>query len=977
MSTMISLYQKLYSEYSAIYKGNLVIFLLVGKFYELYDIVNEETGEGNTSMKRAVEKMNIVLKEDIGKGPNGETVLKAGLPEQSLHKFAQVLTRDGWTVVIVDQQKDSDNNVIDRIPTRILSAGTHYETAVNERMSIAGLYIGSDSKYSASVIDITTGEVFSLETNKCDAILHMFQVYSVKEVIVKYSELATQMDESIIRSQFGIQCHLNVSTTPIPNHIFSEDWREGYFRKVFRLKSLLPIRISLYLPDPSNNILEIGLCITLKFMEDHFPSKMDLLQSHSVYNPDSYVRISNNMLEQLNILTNSPSKRSVLDLVNKAHCSIGQRAIRERILRPITNPDELENRWNEIDWVQTNIKSVKEKESHIRGICDIPRLHYRISAGSPTVREILQLFHTYSHVECLLKEFIDTPLGASEILINGFRKYRDRFKRSFDETKAIARENGGSDGYLTSNAAPKTHRIEEQIRGTINLWNMQWNTFCDKNGIDASGFVLRRDDTGDLTFEGPRSLYKVIDAAIKKNSSGLKDLTCDMKKSGPLSITCSSLTTCMKQCYEYYRELDSNFREELRKVCDSLWDDIHSIQDELVTWIGRIDSTLTLASVSLKLKWTRPRQSKVGCLNIEGLRHPLLEDANTSVEYVKHTVKFGDGKAGGWLVYGVNASGKSSLMKATGIAVLLAQAGSFVPADSMVFRPYDATFSRIWNHDNIWAGLSSFAVEVGELRDILTYATERSLVLGDEVCSGTESISATSLIASTLEYLEKKGSHFMFATHLHDLLKIPNFLPRPGIAVWHLRVIRTLDGKLIYDRTLQEGSGSSTYGLEVAKAMGLPFSIMERAYEIRRQLDGEDVKSTSWNSNMFVSECEMCHSKISNTLEVHHVERRADGGSNNIRNLTVLCEKCHDAHHNGTQIVYPAVQTSAGIERLKPDIRVDAEPIPSKSKWSKEEMETILSALTRLKGRPMKRICADLKEQGIIIKEAHLSRIHV
>jgi DNA mismatch repair protein MutS len=355
-----------------------------------------------------------------------------------------------------------------------------------------------------------------------------------------------------------------------------------------------------------------------------------------------------------------------------------------------------------------------------------------------------------------------------------------------------------------------------------------------------------------------------------------------------------------------------------------------------------------------------------------------LEDANTSIEYVKHSVKLGGEKAGGWLVYGVNASGKSSLMKATGIAVLLAQAGCFVPATSMIFRPYDATFSRIWNHDNIWAGLSSFAVEVGELRDILKNATGRSLVLGDEVCSGTESVSATSLVASTLEYLESKGCHFMFATHLHDLLKIPNFLPRTGISVWHLRVIRTNDGKLIYDRRLQEGCGDSTYGLEVAKAMGLPFSIMERAYEIRKQLHGEDIKRSSWNSSIYIYECEMCHTRISNELEVHHVERRADGGSNNVRNLTVLCEKCHDEHHNGTKIVYPAVQTSDGIERIASQAPSQAALQQSpKSKWSKEDMETINSTLIRLKGRPMDRIRADLKENGLNISAAQLSKFRL
>jgi DNA mismatch repair protein MutS len=316
-------------------------------------------------------------------------------------------------------------------------------------------------------------------------------------------------------------------------------------------------------------------------------------------------------------------------------------------------------------------------------------------------------------------------------------------------------------------------------------------------------------------------------------------------------------------------------------------------------------------------------------------------------------------------------------MKATGIAVLLAQAGSFVPADSMVLRPYDAAFSRIWNHDNVWAGLSSFAVEMTELRDILLSATERSLVLGDEVCSGTESMSATALVASTIEHLDAQRTHFMFATHLHDLMKVPGLFPRESVAVWHLRVQRTPEGKLIYDRTLQAGSGSCTYGLEVARAMGLPISLIERAHEVRRGLGGEaaanDAPKSLWNAAIQRKACEVCGCPIVRDLEVHHIQERAKGGGNQLRNLVVLCESCHDKHHAGEIQVGALVLTSDGMERST--VSLPKAAAKTKTKWTEEEMETILSTIQVHKGRPLTRTINALQEHGITITAAQLRKI--
>lgn len=957
---MLSLYKSLYKQYSS-YGPKRCIFLQVGSFYELYDSVDSQ-GDTLTPIRKAAEIMNIVLSEET-KGQ--ETFLKAGVPDYKLHKFSQVLTQKGWTVVVVDQVRDAVGAIIDRVPVRILSPGTHHETASRDRMSVAGIYVTAFD-YGISVIDIPTGDVFSLQTSSSSEILHMTQVYNVKEVLIKQDIL--RHDEASIRSLFSLHCTVHVSKDLVKRELSSELYREEFLQATFR-PSLLPILQALGLPFPRQPVLETGLCCLLQFIGDHFPSQQIQILRHTLHKSEEYLRVNNNVLEQVNYITHKEGQNSVLDLLEKSRSAIGARALRERMLRPITSSTALEKRWSDVEWatrIRTDPSEAVRKHSldrDLKGIYDLPRLHTRISAGSLLASDVLQLFQSYTHIECLMKELEESPVACPPDLAAKVRTFRAAFECSFDEEKATRRENGELVGFLSAAAGFATANLEQQLVQTLGSWQKTWTSFCTSIQVSPTGCELQRKADGEFQFECPRSIAK----AVIKEKDRLK-LECNLRKSGPLLVTCPTLEICITKAYELFRRMETSLKCELQPICDQLWEQLRPIQQEWIEWIGNVDCTLTLASVAVDNVWTKPKVSS--SLSILGMRHPLIESRNTRIAYVKHDVALGK-EANGWLLYGVNASGKSSLMKAVGICVLLAQAGSFVPADSMELRPYTSLHSRIWSHDNLWAGLSSFAVEIGELRDILEAADDKSLVLGDEVCSGTESISATSLVAATLEHLDTRGSHFLFATHLHDLLKVPGLLDRPGISVFHLRVIRTLEGKLIYDRTLLPGSGSSTYGLEVAKAMGLPFSFMERAYSIRSAIGGEASVKSSWNSTLFRKSCEICGCTLASELEVHHIEHREDGGSNAPRNLAVVCKACHHKHHDEGMEIPPLQQTSEGAERIS----VASVSVKStKASRTDDEMKLITSTVERFRGRPPERIAAALQEEGIVIKGAELKK---
>jgi DNA mismatch repair protein MutS len=323
----------------------------------------------------------------------------------------------------------------------------------------------------------------------------------------------------------------------------------------------------------------------------------------------------------------------------------------------------------------------------------------------------------------------------------------------------------------------------------------------------------------------------------------------------------------------------------------------------------------------------------------------------------------------------MNASGKSTLMKATGICILLAQAGCFVPAREMTLTPFKAIYTRILNQDNLFAGLSSFAVEMSELRDILRNANKNTLVLGDELCAGTESISAQALVASGIQWLAARKAKFIFATHLHDLPQIINTTALK-VAVWHLHVdYDPMTKKLVYDRSLRPGSGSTLYGLEVARAMDLPMEFIEQALTNRNMITGAtrlaNATASSWNKEIVRKECELCKAPVTKDLEVHHIKHRASATNgiledgthmNDKRNLVVLCEACHDAIHSNSVEIGEIKMTSDGPEReiitAAPIATTETTAIKAKgkSKWSEEELEVVTDTLKKYKTLALKSI---------------------
>ena len=360
-----------------------------------------------------------------------------------------------------------------------------------------------------------------------------------------------------------------------------------------------------------------------------------------------------------------------------------------------------------------------------------------------------------------------------------------------------------------------------------------------------------------------------------------------------------------------------------------------SLLGKISQFIAQIDICYVRTSNAVKYNYCKPVISNDLCenvtksyVNFKKIRHCLIEHLNTNELYVTNDLSIGSNN-NGILLYGTNAVGKTSFIKSLGISIIMAQAGMYVPCEEFTYYPYEYLFTRILGNDNIFKGLSTFAVEMSELRTILKNATPTSIILGDELCSGTETTSALSIFVASLERLHSLESTFLFATHFHEVLDYEEVKNLNKMKIYHMSVLYDYNANtLIYDRKLREGSGDSMYGLEVCKSLALPDDFIERAYSIRNKYNKSNVsmleaKKSRYNSNKLRGQCELCNNYES--TEVHHLQyqKNAKDGiingefnKNHKANLINICESCHQKIHSLNQ-EFRITKTSDGYKLLQ------------------------------------------------------------
>lgn len=924
---MYRTYINAWEKYSKQYGSKTALLYQVGGFFEIYDVEDLTTGKTQANVREIADICQLSL--TVHALDDSTQSLFGGLPEGALSKYERILVGAGFTVVIVTQRKDIGGKVEDRVVERISSPGCYTESGSVTERRLVGCFLESLSDgpaalrrvYWASVaIDLATGHIWFVEGTDRDRLHQFLCVHPPSEMVlwvdggVAAISMAEMLRNGAGTSSIHVRCTTSESVA-IDEAILGRYWS--------------PVRTKLewiaWEPQARR-----CLAALMEFAADHQPSALLNLQTPIAWINSHDVRLGNAALEQLGVLTlrRDTEKQSLLGLLDQCRSVAGRRLLRDRIMRPITNVTELERRLDMIDAATKGSEKVDitaTTERALRSLYDMSRLWRKLELHTASVTDLLLFVRSTEAIGTLLDVWTASP---TETGLKEKEKEKKEWCQYVTSQWSIEILNEMSREGVTVPVKELPHRspppaIVELFERGLKIRNQavalvtEWST----SNLGATSGILNLVDAegGGFRVTGTKKRISTAHAFLRDKGDESAEMTTYKTSSALDNKHLRAISMMHRTWWSEWVEVWNTFwiSQQLELVEKG-----RIIHAALEIWCAELDVSWTMARIAKEWLWKRPilvSDATESWISVEKLRHPILERL-TSVSYVPHTISLGS-SVRGLLLYGMNAAGKSSLMKSVGLCVLLAQCGFPVPAVSCRLSPFSALFTRILGNDNLWAGLSSFAVEMTEFREILRFADEHSLVLGDELCSGTESLSGTALVAAGVETLAARKTKFVFATHLHELATLPSITSLHGVRAVHLRVrYDSATDRLIYDRELAEGAGSALYGLEVCRALDLPVDFLERATVLRKQLSGEVTASLSHYSTKSVMDvCGVCGTN-KGRLESHHIWHQSDAAGaasagislHSPGNLVCLCEKCHDEHHAGRLEIKGWEETSSG-----------------------------------------------------------------
>ncbi len=958
---LTDIYFELQKIFEQKYGPDTVVLMEVGTFFEVYEVNNDELKIGKA--KEIAELLNIQLtrKNKTILENSVANPLMAGFPSVSLDRYlSRMVQSKKYTVVLVRQKGVPPK--VKRYIANILSPGTNFDYLVEptENYIVSLIVDINQGIYSCgySAIDVSTGKTWLNEvhgtredpTYALDEIFNRLQSFETSELLLTLNDAS--IDPEWVVRYLEIEGHISWTLGKTHHKIA---YQNELFANVYGIRSFLtPIE---YLDLERYPYASESLSLLIDFIIEHDAALIEKMNRPLFLGGRRYMYLGNNALEQLNIISRDPDEMTLLKLIDLTSTAIGKRLFKERLLNPICDEKALKARY---DLVQKVMDHTQNFANTLKEVYDLERILRRIKLGKLHPFEISYLHDSLKALESLVWEAKGIGVEVEEDLrlqIEGFAKELESTFR-LEECAKYRRDQIESNIFQPGINIFVDQIVEENDKELEKLEaiRLHFENFFDRSDemseyvnlgwLESEGYFLQMTRTrfgliekdvmeSFLLLEGEH--YFLRDFQYKKLKNTVK-ITAPLidRISKTVMANRSRIVALIKQSYgESLELLEKRYAQLLERI---------------IAFVGRIDVAIATARAAERYNYVRPeilrREKEEQTLELIGLRHPLIESREENGIYIPNDLMMGDRletiehdhvtlQAGegepvrGVLLYGINSSGKSSLMKSVGMAVIMAQAGFFVPAAAMRFHLFDKLFTRIVSKDNLYKGLSTFAIEMMELKNIFNRAGRGSLVLGDEISHGTETESALAIVASTVTRLYEMEALFIVATHLHKLARLKNVTELKGVVFLHLGVeYDEKEDRLVYNRKLMPGAGSTRYGLEFAKSLHMDRKFIETAFAIRESLGDETDalrqlkkrKRSRYHKDLYLSTCALCGAAVE---EVHHIapQAEADGRgrighfhANHRYNLIPLCKKHHRMVHEGKVIIQGFVMTDEGLQ---------------------------------------------------------------
>ena len=802
-----------YCQTKCAYKDS-ILFYRLGDFYEMFF-------EDAKTVSRELEL--TLTGKDCGLS---ERAPMCGIPYHAAETYINRLIDKGYKVAICEQVEDpkTAKGIVKREVTRVVTPGTNLnmqeldEGKNNYLMAIVcvGDYFG------VSTADITTGDCYVTEIDEERKLWDEINKFLPAEIICNDAFLVSGVDVDDLRNR------LHISVFALESWYFGDDLCKQTLLEHFKISSLE----GLGLADYDSGVIAAGSLF--RYLLDTQKNTMEHMNKIIPYTTERYMVIdssSRRNLELVETLREKQKRGSLLWVLDKTKTAMGARMLRSFVEQPLIDADAINERLDAVTELNMQAMLREEIREYLNPVYDLERLVSRISYRSANPRDLLAFkmsLEMIPHIKNLLANFTSPLLVRINEQMDGLEDLYTLLEASITEDPPLAVKEGGiiREGY-----------------------NEQVDTYRNSKTQGKSWLAQLEAEEKEKT--GIRNLkikYNKVFGYYLEVTNSFKDLV-------PEYYTRKqTLTNAERYITPKLKELEDMILGAEDKLFALEYDLFCQVREELAAQIPRIQETAkaiaqldvyaSLSVVAQRNNYVRPTVNTKGVIDIKNGRHPVVEKMINNDMFIANDTYLDNGSKRVSVITGPNMAGKSTYMRQTALIVLMAQIGSFVPAEKAKIGVVDRIFTRVGASDDLASGQSTFMVEMTEVANILRNATAKSLLILDEIGRGTSTFDGLSIAWAVIEHISNTkllGAKTLFATHYHELTELEGKIP--GVNNYCIAVKERGDD-IVFLRKIVKGGADKSYGIQVAKLAGVPDSVLDRAKELVDELVHTDITST-------------------------------------------------------------------------------------------------------------------------------------
>ena len=808
LSPMMQHYMETKKEYP-----DCILFYRLGDFYEMFF---DDALAASKALEITLTGKECGLKE---RAP------MCGVPYHAVDSYLYRLVQKGFKVAIAEQMEDPKQakGLVKREVIRVVTPGTITsaqaldETKNNYLMGI--VYV--DGRYGISTADISTGEFLVTEVDSDRELFDEINKFSPSEIICNNAFYMSGVDLDELKNRY------QVIISALDSHFFGDESCKKVLKEHFKVNSLS----GLGLEDYATGIIAAGA--VMEYMYETQKSTLEHITSLTPYRTGQYMVIDTSTRRNLELVETMREKQkrgTLLWVLDRTKTAMGARLLRSYIEQPLIHKDEIIRRQDAVEELNMNYISREELGEYLNPIYDLERLIGRISYKTASPRDLIAFktsLEMLPHIKRLLGEFQTGLLKELESELDPLEDIWDLIRRSIVDDPPITVRDGGiiKEGF---------HEEADRLR----------NAKTEGKTWLAELEAREKEKTGIKTL---KVKYNKVFGYYFEVTNSFKDMVPDY------FVRKQTLTNAERFTTDELKQLEDVIMGAEEKLTALEYDLFCEVRDSISSQVVRIQQTAraiagidvfcSLSSVATRRNYVKPSINEKGVIHIKNGRHPVVEQMMRDDLFVANDTFLDNGKNRLSVITGPNMAGKSTYMRQVALIVLMAQLGSFVPAQEADIGICDRIFTRVGASDDLASGQSTFMVEMSEVANILRNATKDSLLILDEIGRGTSTYDGLSIAWAVVEYISNPkllGAKTLFATHYHELTELEGKI---GSVNNYCIAVKEQGDNIVFLRKIVKGGADKSYGIQVAKLAGVPDMVIQRAKEIVSELSDSDIVS--------------------------------------------------------------------------------------------------------------------------------------